>query len=255
MIPYEKYKDSGVAWIGAVPEHWEVKRLKYSTSINDEVLPETTEKDAQIEYIEIADVQAGQGIVSSTSYRFENAPSRARRVVGTGDIIVSTVRTYLKAIAKIKNPVNNLIVSTGFAVIRPQNVNSDFLGNVFFSENLLGEIISKSTGVSYPAISSSEIGNIKIPIPPPRTNRHCPLPRPKNRRNRPTHRPKRTPARAVGRRKNSPHQPGRHAGPGCGRENEGLGRCLAGGGAGTLGVFKNWLYFKSSTGSLASTCR
>jgi len=40
---YPNYKPSGVEWLGEVPEHWEVKRLKYSASINDEALPETTD--------------------------------------------------------------------------------------------------------------------------------------------------------------------------------------------------------------------
>lgn len=54
------------------------------------------------------------------TYRFEDAPSRARRRVRHGDVIISTVRTYLQAIAQIENPPENLIVSTGFAVVRPR---------------------------------------------------------------------------------------------------------------------------------------
>ncbi len=48
---YPKYKDSGVQWLGEVPEHWEVKRLKYSATINDEALPETTEPDFEFCYV------------------------------------------------------------------------------------------------------------------------------------------------------------------------------------------------------------
>jgi len=42
---------------------------------------------------------------------------------------------------------------------------SEFTGHLFYHENLLGEIISRSVGISYPAINSSEIGTIKIPVP------------------------------------------------------------------------------------------
>src|SRR5690606_16927964 len=47
-----------------------------------------------------------------------------------------------------------------------REVVSDFIGNLFFHEHFLGEIISRSVGVSYPAIKSSEIGTISIPFPP-----------------------------------------------------------------------------------------
>ncbi len=165
MERYEKYKDSGVEWIGAVPYGWDVKRLKYVVSINDEALPETTNDNFEMEYVDISNVKSEIGILATETYSFNKAPSRARRIVRDGDIIVSTVRTYLKSIAKIDNPPNNIIVSTGFAVVRPIQVQSSFVGFLFYSELLIGEIISRSTGVSYPAINASEIADVFIPIP------------------------------------------------------------------------------------------
>jgi type I restriction enzyme S subunit len=164
--PDAKMKESGIEWLGEIPEHWEAKRLKYVASINDEVLSETTDENYEIRYVEISNVKNGVGIVETTTYLFKDAPSRARRIVKDGDVIVSTVRTYLKSIAKIDMPPPNLIASTGFAVIRPRNLNSDYLGYLFYSEFLIGEIISLSTGVSYPAINANQIGDIFIPIPP-----------------------------------------------------------------------------------------
>ena len=159
-------RDSGIEWLGEIPEHWEVKRLKFVASINDEVLTEKTEEDYEIEYVEISGVKSGLGIVETSNYIFKDAPSRARRIVRDGDVLVSTVRTYIKSIAKVENPKDNLIASTGFAVVRPREIDSDYSGFLFYSEPLIGEIISLSTGVSYPAINSSQIGDISIPIPP-----------------------------------------------------------------------------------------
>ncbi len=165
MERYAAYKDSGIDWIGEIPVGWEVKRLKYLVSINDESLPESTEGNLQIQYVDISNVKSGTGILSTEELSFSEAPSRARRIVRDGDVIVSTVRTYLKSIAKIDNPPENLIVSTGFAVIRPRIMNPSYIGYVFYSENMIGEIISRSTGVSYPAINASEFGDIFTPIP------------------------------------------------------------------------------------------
>ena len=163
---YPKYKESGVEWLGKVPEHWAVKRLKYSATINDDTLPETTEPDFEFNYVDIGSVNPIEGITNTETMIFENAPSRARRKVAPGDTIVSTVRTYLRAIAPIPKTSETLIVSTGFAVIRPRKLNADFLAYALRESSFVESVVARSTGVSYPAINASEIGNIEIPLPP-----------------------------------------------------------------------------------------
>lgn len=163
--PYLAYKDSDIEWLGEIPEHWEVKRLKYSATINDETLPETTDLGFVMSYVDISGVDLHRGIVSSVEMTFEDAPSRARRIVRDGDTIVSTVRTYLGAITPIRNPVPNTIVSTGFAVIRPHEIFSDFMSYLLREPSLVGEIVSRSLGVSYPAVNASEIGTLPILLP------------------------------------------------------------------------------------------
>lgn len=167
LKPYPKTKPSGVEWLGDVPGNWEVNRLKYSVSINDETLSEATSPDYEFEYVDIGSVNSTDGISGTEFVVFENAPSRARRKVRNGDTIVSTVRTYLRAIAPIKNAPDNLIVSTGFAVVRPRKVEPSFLGYALRESSFVESVVSRSTGVSYPAVNASEIGRIPIPLPPP----------------------------------------------------------------------------------------
>jgi len=93
---YPRTKPSGVEWLGDVPEHWETKRLKYSASINDEALPETTLPDFEFEYVDIGGVSAVDGITATEQVVFENAPSRARRKVRHGDIFVNQIKGELK---------------------------------------------------------------------------------------------------------------------------------------------------------------
>ncbi len=168
---YPAYKSSGVEWLGDVPEGWDVKRLKYSASINDETLPETTDPEFEFEYVDIGGVNAVDGITSTEQMVFENAPSRARRKVRHGDTIVSTVRTYLRAIAPIRNPPKNLIVSTGFAVVRPRKVEDAYLAYALCEWSFVESVVARSTGVSYPACNASEVGCIPIPLPPPSEQR------------------------------------------------------------------------------------
>jgi type I restriction enzyme S subunit len=142
-------------------------KLKYLSSINDEALPESTDPNWQLDYIDIGNVDSNGNIDTIAKYRFDEAPSRARRVVKEGDVIISTVRTYLQAITSIDFEIDNLIVSTGFAVVRPNvNIfNPRFCKYALRQSEFLAEVQSQSVGVSYPAINAADLGNIKIPVP------------------------------------------------------------------------------------------
>jgi type I restriction enzyme S subunit len=131
-------------------------------------MPEGTPNDYPIKYVEISDVDEQLGITGWTEYPFASAPSRARRVLKDGDVLISTVRTYLRAIAPVTEPPDGLVGSTGFAVIRPVPYiyHSALLGYVIRAEWFISSIISRSTGVSYPAINASDLVALSLPVPP-----------------------------------------------------------------------------------------
>lgn len=164
LNPNVKMKDSGIEWIGEVPEHWEVKRLKNVVECNAKSLGENTPKDSIIKYVEISDVDHVHGINNIQSLMFGEAPSRARRITQKGDIIISTVRTYLKAIAKIED--DDIIVSTGFAVLHPTKCNGEYLAYYILSESFINRVEMLSKGTSYPAINASDLVSINVLIPP-----------------------------------------------------------------------------------------
>lgn len=154
------------SWLGTLPNGWVTKRLKYISTINDETLPENTDPDYEMLYVDIGSVDATEGIQKKEPMIFETAPSRARRVVQDGDTIVSTVRTYLRAVAPIRNPEQNLIVSTGFAVIRPKGINPHYLAYSLRSSYFIETVVSRSVGVSYPATNPTDVSCIELPLPP-----------------------------------------------------------------------------------------
>ena len=159
-------KDSGIEWIGEIPKHWKVVPLKHLAIYNQGTLDESTKKDYEFEYIDISSVKYGKGILPLETMTFEKAPSRARRIVHDGDIIISTVRTYLKAIATVPSSDKQMIASTGFCVVRTNGIiEQGFLKYSVQSEHFISEIASKSTGVSYPAINSTDLVNIKVLVP------------------------------------------------------------------------------------------
>jgi type I restriction enzyme, S subunit len=166
LNPNTKTKPSGIEWLGDIPEHWEVRKLKYEVTLNDETLPEKTNQNHEIRYIDIGNVDENGNVAEIVNYKFKDAPSRAKRVVKEGDVIISTVRTYLKAISQITWDCENLIVSTGFAVLRPKpKLESDFLNFSVRANYFLQKVCAESFGVSYPAINASELVNFEIAYP------------------------------------------------------------------------------------------
>lgn len=158
-------EDRIVPWQGELPKDCPIVPLKYLVSINPTPLREDTPLDYEIRYIDISSVSSHGEVIEVTAMPFRDAPSRARRIVKEGDIIVSTVRTYLKAIAYVDGDDNCLICSTGFAVLRPGNrVHPRFLFYWTRSNLFVDEICARSIGVSYPAINAHEIGSIPFPV-------------------------------------------------------------------------------------------
>jgi len=139
--------------------------LKYLVAINPEVLPEDTDPDLEIRYVDIGSVGRGMMLDSPEVMTFGVAPSRARRVVRLGDVIISTVRTYLRAVLPIGQNEDGLVVSTGFAVIRPRILDRGYATWLMQSDLLVEEVVARSVGVSYPAINAPELGTIRVPVP------------------------------------------------------------------------------------------
>lgn len=165
LDPTVRMKDSGIEWIGEIPEGWNVIRIKYCANLDKEKLSETTDFDYAFHYIDIGSVTEYGGVSNTVEMTFEQSPSRARMVVHNGDTIISTVRTYLKAVAFI-NHLENHICSTGFCVLSPSGkLHPKFGYYVIQSNYVIQKIVSESVGVSYPAISSTAIGNIRIALP------------------------------------------------------------------------------------------
>ena len=139
--------------------------VKYVTTYNDETLPEGLHSDTEIDYIEISDVDSQRGITNSTLVKFADAPSRARRKIRSNDVLVSTVRTYLRAIASAEKEHDGYIASTGFCVLRPTKVHPRYLKYVASSSDFVEGIIARSTGISYPAINATDLVRLPIPVP------------------------------------------------------------------------------------------
>jgi len=164
--PYSSYKDSDT-FAKRIPTHWNELALKRVSSINDDTLPEDTNPMREMCYVDIGSVSYEDGITECEEMVFEKSPSRARRLANDGDVIVSTVRTYLKAICKIEKTTDEMVFSTGFAVVRPDNSwKKNSIGDFIVADYFVENVVANSNGVSYPAINASDLGCLKIIQPP-----------------------------------------------------------------------------------------
>jgi type I restriction enzyme, S subunit len=164
---YPSYTATGLAWIQELPSHWKVRRLKDVVRMNPDVLGENTDPELLIRYVDIGNVDSTGQVLDHQDIAFGQAPSRARRRVRSGDTIISTVRTYLRAIAYVDGSTANLVVSTGFAVLRPgKDLDDRFLWRLVQTPEFVDAVVSHSEGIGYPAISPTQLAALSVWVPP-----------------------------------------------------------------------------------------
>ena len=122
-----------------------------------------------VDYIDISSVDnKSKRIIQIQSIAMEDAPSRARQLVFQGDILISTVRPNLNAVAMVtENSDNVLVASTGYCVLRClPNVYSKYVFYFCQSPTFVGNLVTQATGASYPAVTATIVKECIIPLPP-----------------------------------------------------------------------------------------
>ena len=125
--------------------------------------------DEEFRYIDLGAVdQDTKSITEAREIACAEAPSRARQLVRTGDVLVSTVRPNLNGVALVPNDLNGATASTGFCVLRPdpEKLSGSYLFHWVKSAAFVGDMVSKATGASYPAVSDRIIFESLFPLPP-----------------------------------------------------------------------------------------
>lgn len=132
--------------------------------INEKTLGAKTPNDYKFHYIDIASIISPKHLGPLTEYTFADAPSRARRIVKQNDIVLSLVRPYLKSFVQVKSNQDNLIASTGTAVVSAKSQNStDFIFHMLFSKAFMTFCENRMNGTNYPAITPADLADFQIP--------------------------------------------------------------------------------------------
>jgi type I restriction enzyme S subunit len=139
-----------------------------------EINRESLSKSDRWEYINYLDTSnLNNGIISKLEHLVigrDKIPSRARRKVKRNDILISTVRPIQKHYGIIKKPIDNMIVSTGFAVLTPNTriVDAEYLYRFLTQESITQylQAVAETSTSAYPSIKPNVIGEIKVELPP-----------------------------------------------------------------------------------------
>ncbi|HCF2462958.1 TPA: restriction endonuclease subunit S [Pseudomonas aeruginosa] len=123
--------------------------------------------DEDFTYIDIASVDRDRKSISEPQrLPGAEAPSRARKVVEAGDVIVSMTRPNLNAVALVGAEHNECIASTGFDVLKPIEVEPRWIFAAVRSAQFVDAMCDKVQGALYPAVKSADIREHEIPLPP-----------------------------------------------------------------------------------------
>jgi len=133
---------------------------------------ETTDPSARavktFPYVEISSIDTETGEAHSVDTVSTDAPSRARMLIRTDDIIVSLTRPHHGAIAQVDSELDGSIASTGFAVIRSIDdgqILREYLWCILRTNFCLSQMLQRASGGNYPAITESELSKVLIPVP------------------------------------------------------------------------------------------
>lgn len=144
------------------------EKLENLVEFSSEIWNPIEEKASTFFYIEISGVNIQTGEVTATEVPVDEAPSRARMIVKEGDILVSLTRPHRGAIALLDKSLENCVASTGFAVLRKitkENILREYLWAILHNPICLRQMLQRSSGGNYPAITDAELKQISIPIP------------------------------------------------------------------------------------------
>ena len=156
-------------WMKDQNKEYELVPLTDVANINPKLY---SEKDPwpYINYLDTSSIT--QGVISCIQFinpNIEKLPSRAKRIVQENDIIFSTVRPNQLHYGIIKEPMKNMLVSTGFAVVRSkyESVDSAILYLCLTDKEFIGTMqqLAEESTSTFPSIKPSDLNECRIPYP------------------------------------------------------------------------------------------
>ena len=150
--------------LGRLPVGWRAGELEDCASLNSLSWSARSRPD-RVWYLDLANVKDNE-VASIQSFSFDEAPSRARRVLRDGDTIVGTVRPGNRSFAYIHEPMAGLTGSTGFAVLSPKSPEFAAFTYLASTQDVSIEHLSHvADGGAYPAVRPEIVSALPCVVP------------------------------------------------------------------------------------------
>src|SRR5688572_7182789 len=157
--PYPAYKDSGVEWLGEIPAHWEVKRLKYIAPAR---ISKLDVKPEDAVYLGLEHVESWTGRLL-----LENQPETVDSVVGSfraGDVLLGKLRPYL---AKVARPDFDGVCTSEILPLRPgPDCSQSYLMYELLNAPYIRWLDSLTYGTKMPRVSPDQVASSFVGLPP-----------------------------------------------------------------------------------------
>ena len=151
-----KMKDSGIEWIGEIPEGWEVTKLKYLSTF-------PIEKNARTDspYIGLENIESWTGKYVSSDSQYDKSQALA---FFENNILFGKLRPYL---AKVFCASNDGCCSSEFCILNfSSSVNIRYFWNLLISPTFIDHVTKSTYGTKMPRANTDFIKNICVPVPP-----------------------------------------------------------------------------------------
>lgn len=160
LQPYPAYKDSGMPWLGEVPAHWAIERLK-SSMIN--VIEPTAERQIGDLYVALEHVESWTGRLrqAGSAVTFDSQVKRFK----SGDVLFGKLRPYL---AKVARPRSDGVCVGEFLVLRPRvsAATAPYVEQLLRSKPVIDAINSSTFGAKMPRADWQFMGGVAVTLPP-----------------------------------------------------------------------------------------
>lgn len=146
---------------------WEIKTLGEVLQKTETTNP-LLSPEVEFEYIDVSSVSNSTFQIEETQHLIgKDAPSRARKLVRTNDVLFATIRPTLRRIAIVPESLDRQVCSTGYFVLRPKaGIDYRYIFYWLFGEGFMGQMEVLQKGASYPAVTDAEVRAQAIPFPP-----------------------------------------------------------------------------------------
>ena len=145
---------------------WKYKKLGDVCNSTSNI--QWSKEEKSYSYVDLTSVDRESHCITETSsVNKDNAPSRAKQWIKTGDVLFGTTRPMLKRVCLIDESYDNQVCSTGFSVLRPSDsLVPKWVFYQLLSDGFYSYIEPLQTGITYPAVSDKDVRSFVIPVPP-----------------------------------------------------------------------------------------